>query len=172
MIGRPEESEAAPYYFTYINQVSGENGIAIVEGQLDESLAFFSDISEERSRQRYAAGKWSIRQVLNHVSDTERAFAFRALWFARGFQTPLPSYEPDLAAGEAQADNFSWATHIEEFRRVRLATISLFRNLPGDAWRRRGVAGDKPFTVRALAFIIAGHLKHHVQVIQDWYLQL
>ncbi len=90
MIVRPESTEAAPYYFTYINQVTGNDPLATAETQLEECLAFFSTISEEKSLYRYAPEKWSIRQVLNHVTDTERAFAFRALWFARGFETPLP----------------------------------------------------------------------------------
>src|SRR6202023_3497262 len=130
MTGRPQSSEAAPYYFTYIDRVSGEDPVAALEGQLQESLSLFSEISEERSLYRYAPEKWSIRQVLNHITDTERAFAFRALWFARGFQAPLPSYDQNIAAAGAEADKVSWSAHVEEFRRVRLATISLFRNLP------------------------------------------
>lgn len=170
MTGRPDETEAAPYYFTYINQVGGDDPLADIERQIGESLAFFGGISEEKSQSRYAAGKWSIRQVLNHVSDTERALAFRALWFARGFESPLPSYDQEIAAVGAQADGVSWAAHVEEFRRVRLATISLFRNLPTGAWLRRGIASGNPFTVRALAFIIAGHVTHHVRVIRERYL--
>lgn len=170
MVGRPDETEAAPYYFTYINQVIGDDGLGAVEQQLQESLNFFGGISEEKSQSRYADGKWSIRQVLNHVSDTERAFAFRALWFARGFDTPLPSYDQEVSAAGAQAGRLSWATHVEEFRHVRLASISLFRNLPAEAWLRRGIASEKPFTVRALAFIIAGHAAHHARVIRERYL--
>src|SRR5262249_36182239 len=142
MIGRPQNSEAAPYYFTYINQVAGDDVVGAVESQLEESLAFFSEISEEKSRYRYAPEKWSIRQVLNHITDTERAFAFRALWFARGFETPLPSYDQHIAASGAQADKVSWVAHWEEFRRVRLASISLFRNMPAEAWMRSGIASD------------------------------
>src|SRR5438046_4771228 len=134
MIGRPSPTEAAPYYFTYINQVTGENPMATIETQLDDSLVFFSTILEEKSRHRYAPEKWSIRQVLNHVTDTERAFAFRALWFARGFDTPLPSYDQDVAAAGAAADEIAWAAHIEEFGHVRRATIALYRNMPTDAW--------------------------------------
>ena len=93
MNGRPRPNEAAPYYFTYIDQVPGDNALAVIESQLDECLQLLSKISEDKSLHRYAVEKWSIRQVLNHLSDTERAFAFRALWFARGFDTPLPSYD-------------------------------------------------------------------------------
>ena len=170
MIGRPEPSEAAPYYFNYINQVTGEDALAIIENQLEESLALFHSISEERSTYRYAPDKWSIRQVLNHLTDTERAFAFRALWFARGFDTPLPSYDQNIAAAGAAADAVSWSAHVEEFRRVRLATISLFRNMPAEAWSRSGIASDNRFTVRALAYLTAGHVVHHLRIVRERYL--
>src|SRR5438270_475418 len=119
---------------TYINQVSGNDPRSAIQSQFDESLAFFSAISEQRSLSRYAPDKWSIRQVLNHISDTERALAFRALWFARGFEAPLPSYDQNIAASGANADHVEWGAHVEEFHRVRLSTISLFRNMPADAW--------------------------------------
>jgi len=170
MIGRPQEVEAAPYYFAYINQVVGDDVVDTIESQLEESLVFFSGISEESSLYRYEPEKWSIRQVLNHVTDTERAFAFRALWFARGFDAPLPSYDQNVAASGARADRILWAAHVEEFRRVRLSTISLFRNMPEEAWMRSGIASDNPFSVRALAFIIAGHVIHHVTVLRKRYL--
>jgi uncharacterized damage-inducible protein DinB len=170
MIGRPSSAEAAPYYFTYINQVTGENPLATIESQLDESLVFFSTISEEKSKHRYAPDKWSIREVLNHLTDTERAFAFRALWFARGFDLPLPSYDQEIAAKGANADAIPWAAHVEEFRRVRLATISLFKNMPAEAWTRTGIASDNRFTVRAMAFITAGHVTHHVRILKERYL--
>ena len=168
MIPRPQPSEAAPYYFTYINQVSGDDPLAALASQPNEPL--LSSISEEKSLHRYAPDKWSIRQVLNHVTDTERAFAFRTLWFARGFDTPLPSYDQNIAAAGAAADQVSWAAHVEEFRRVRLATISLFRNMPAEGWTRSGIASDNRFTVRALAYIIAGHFAHHVAVVRERYL--
>jgi hypothetical protein len=148
--------------------------MATLKNQLEESQAFFSAISEEQSLHRYAPDKWSIRQSLNHVSDIERAFAFRALWFARGFETSLtnqlPSYDQDAAALTAGADQVSWAAHVEEFRRVRLSTISLFRNMPAEGWTRSGIASDKRFTVRALAYIIPGHFAHHVGVVRERYL--
>ena len=108
--------------------------------------------------------------MLNHVTDTERAFAFRALWFARGFESPLPSYDQNVAASGAEADLVSWAAHVEEFRRVRLSTISLFRNMPSPAWTRSGIASDNRFTVRALPYIIPGHFAHHVSVLRERYL--
>src|SRR5438270_12786642 len=136
---RPQPAEVAPYYFVYINQVTGDAPLAAIEHQLADAQGLFSNISEQKSLHRYAPDKWSIRQVLNHVTDTERAFAFRALWFARGFDTPLPSYDQNIAAAGAQADSVAWCEHVEEFRRVRLATLSLLRNLPDDAWSRSGV---------------------------------
>ena len=168
--GRPQSTEAAPYYFTYIDQVAGDDPLVVLESQLEESLRFLSGISEEKSLHRYAPDKWSMRQLLNHVSDTERAFAFRALWFARGFASPLPSYDQTIAASGAEADRVSWAAHVEEFRRVRLATIPLFRNMPPDAWMRNGIASEKRFTVRALAYIIAGHVAHHLTILRERYL--
>ena len=170
MIGRPQPPEAAPYYFTYINKVQGDDPLAVLDRQLEEAPSFFSGISEEKSLHRYAPDKWSIRQLLSHVTDTERAFAFRALWFARGFDAPLPSFDQETAAAGAAADTVAWAAHVEEFRRVRLATLSLFRNLPPEAWMRSGIASDNRFTVRALAFIAAGHVTHHIGVLREKYL--
>jgi hypothetical protein len=170
MTGRPETSEAAPYYFTYINQVPGDNALRVMETQLGEALTMFGAISEEKSLYRYAPGKWSIRQSLSHVTDTERVFAVRTLWFARGLDTPLPSYDQDIAAAGAAADGIPWAAHVEEFGHVRRASIALFRNMPSGAWLRSGIASDKRFTVRAMAFITAGHLAHHLKILRERYL--
>jgi hypothetical protein len=166
---RPDKSEAAAYYFTYIDQVTGDDAQAVLESQLDDCAAL-SGIPEEKSLYRYAPDKWSMRQVLNHITDSERAFAFRALWFARAFDAPLPGYDQNIAAAGAGADRVCWAAHIEEFRRVRLSTISLFANLPPGAWSRSGIASDNRFTVRALAYIIAGHFAHHVRILRERYL--
>ena len=170
MIGRPAASEANTYYWQYIDQIVAEDPLQAMTTQLDEALELFSAISEEWSLRRYQAEKWSIRQVLNHVTDTERAFTFRALWFARGFGDPLPSYDQNIAANGAAADGVPWRDHVEEFRHVRLATRALFRNLPSDAWMKTGVASGNQFTVRALAFLIPGHLAHHVGILRERYL--
>ncbi len=170
MVGRPESTEAAPYYFAYIDKVPAGDIGGILETQLDEALALFSGISEERSLHRYAPEKWSIRQTLSHISDSERVFAFRAFWFARGFPSPLPDFDQTIAATGARADEIVWAIHVEEFRRVRLATLSLFGYLPAEAWMRKGVASGNPFTVRALAFIAAGHFAHHMTILRERYL--
>jgi len=169
MTGLPQRTEAAPQYFTYIDRVSGEDIRAVLDEQLVTLGARLRSISEEKSLYRYAPEKWSIRQVWNHVNDTERAFLFRAMWFARGFTAPLPGYDQEIAAAGAGADNFSWAAHVEEFQAIRRDTLAFFRNLPDEAWMRRGIASDNPFTVRALAYIIAGHVSHHWSVIEDKY---
>lgn len=171
MIGRPAPEEADKYYFTYIDKVSGQDPLRAIENQLDQYSPWLRRISEEKSLHRYARDKWSIKQVLNHVTDTERAFAFRALWFARGFTEPLPSYDQEIAAAGAKADDVPWSSHVEEFTRVRVGTISLYRNLPKDAWMKRGVASGCPFTVRALAFIIPGHVEHHCRILKEKYLR-
>jgi hypothetical protein len=166
----PDRSEAAEYYFTYIDQVVGNDICGILKSQLTDSISLLESVSEEQSLGRYAPGKWSMRQLLSHVTDTERAFVFRALWFARGFDSPLPGFDQDISVAGAGADSRSWASHVEEFRTVRRATMSFFQNLPAEAWVRRGVAGGNPFTVRALAFITAGHVTHHMRILRERYL--
>jgi len=171
MRGRPEPNEAASYYFKYIDRVPSDDDIVgTLEAQLDETLAFLQGISEEKSLHRYAPDKWSLRQVVNHLNDTERVFLFRALWFARGFDSPLPSFDENVSAETSRADEISWARHVEEFRGVRLATLAFFQNLPAEAWMRRGIASDNPFTVRALAYIAAGHITHHMGIVRERYL--
>jgi hypothetical protein len=170
MRGLPELGEAAPYYSRYIDLVQSDDVLGVLEAQVDETLAFLRGIDEAKSRHRYAPEKWSIRQVLNHVNDTERVFLFRAFWFARGFDSPLPSYNDEECARAARADEVPWARHIEDFHGVRLSTLSFFRNLPEEAWMRRGIASDNPFTVRALAYITAGHTMHHRAILRERYL--
>jgi hypothetical protein len=170
VITRPDRTEAAEYFFTYIDQV-GEGDIgAILTDQLAGTLALLRGISDEQSLHRYAPDKWSIRQVVSHVTDAERLFVFRAFWFGRGFDSPLPSFDRNMAVAGASADERSWASHIEEFQAVRGATLAFFQNLPPDAWARRGVASANPFTVRALAYMAAGHLTHHMKIVRERYL--
>jgi DinB family protein len=170
MMGRPERSEAAPYYFRYIDRIADDNIVGVLQTQLEETSALLLGVSEERSLHRYAPEKWSIRQVLSHVNDTERVFVSRAFWFARGFDSPLPSFDQDVSAAAARADEVSWASHVEEFRAIRLATLAFFRDLPVEAWSRSGIASGNPFSVRALAFITAGHASHHAAILQERYL--
>jgi len=170
MRGRPEAHETAPYYFTYIDQVVGDDPIGTLKAQLDEARNLFAGIDEEQSLTRYAPDKWSIREVVNHLSDTERAFLFRALWFARGFSDPLPGYDQLIAVAGAGADRVPFAAHRTEFEQVRAASISLFENLPEEAWLRTGIASDRPFTVRSIAFLTAGHVAHHLRILRERYL--
>ena len=170
MIGRPSSNEAAAYYFGYINRVSSDDILHELESQLGETLPFLRSIPEEKSLYRYAPEKWSIRQMWGHVNDTERVFLMRALWFARNFDTPMPSFDQDIAVAAAASNDVSWARHIEEFREIRLATLSFFRNLPEEAWTRKGIASGNPFTVRACAYIVAGHTAHHAAVLREKYL--
>jgi hypothetical protein len=169
VLGHPQKSEAAPNYSTYIDRVTADDPIAAIENQLPKTLQFVAGITEKTSLHRYAPDKWSFRQVLNHITDTERAFAFRALWFARGFESSLPGYDQNIGVGGANADKITWLAHVEEFRHVRLSTISLFKNLPPESWLRTGIADGNPFTVRALAFIIAGHVTHHIAILRERY---
>ncbi|MDP9177813.1 MAG: DinB family protein [Gemmatimonadota bacterium] len=166
----PDRSEAAEYYFTYIDQVPAGDICEILHAQLPETLALLRDITDDRSLHRYASDKWSIREVVGHVNDCERLFMSRAFWFARGFDTPMPSFDQDIAASAAGAHERSWSSHIEEFAAVRAATLTFFDNLPAAAWERRGIASENPFTVRALAYIAAGHVTHHMKVLRQRYL--
>ena len=169
MSSRPQPDEAAAYYHGYIKRVPDGDIVAILEKQLDSSLSALKNISEEKSLYRYAPGKWSIREMLNHVNDTERVFASRALWFARGFDSSLPNFDQDVSAASAHADAYAWARHVEEFTTIRLATLTFFRNMPDAAWQRSGIASGYPFTVNALAYVIAGHLEHHLAVLREKY---
>jgi hypothetical protein len=167
---RPAPDEAAEYYFRYIDQVPDGDIRQRLIAQLDELSAFLRSFSEERSQYRYAEGKWSARQVLAHVNDCERVFAYRAFWFARGFETSLPSFDQEVGMRDAAADDRSWDAHVLEFENVRAASLDLFRDLPAGAWERRGIASDVTFSVRALAWIIAGHAQHHVRILREKYL--
>ena len=167
---RPQTTEAASYYFKYIDLINSDEIVPAIRDQLGQTVQFLEGISEEQSLQAYAPGKWTIREVLNHVNDGERVFLGRAFWFARGFLDALPCFDQDVAVQFAKANDTSWADLVEEFKSVRAATISFFDKMPDEAWSRTGVASDNPVTVRALAYIIAGHLTHHVNVLRDKYL--
>jgi uncharacterized damage-inducible protein DinB len=167
---RPQTTEAASYYFQYIDLVTSDEIVPAMKDQDGQTVRFLEGISEEQSLKSYAPGKWTIREILNHVNDGERLFLSRAFWFARGFQDPMPSFEQDIAVQFAKANRMSWASLVEEFKTVRAATLSFFENLPGEAWSQSGVASDNPVTVRAIAYIIAGHVTHHLNVLNEKYL--
>jgi hypothetical protein len=169
-ISAPAPDEAAEYFHKYINQVGLGDVRQQLETQAREVMSLLRGISDDKSRHRYAPEKWSIRQVVSHVNDTERVFTYRALWFARGFGGALPSFDQDVAIAGAAADDRPWGDHIEEFGAIRAATVALFRGLQPDAWDRRGIASNNPVTVRALAYIVAGHVTHHVKILHERYL--
>jgi len=169
-MSRPERTEAAEYYFTYIDRIQQDDIVGVMESQLQDVGKFLASISEEKSLHRYAPEKWSIRQVLSHLNDTERAFAFRALWFGRDCHGPLASFDQNISVNAARADEYSWASHVAEFRDIRGSTLALFRKLPSEAWTRSGVASGNAVSVRALAYIIAGHVSHHVAILEERYL--
>lgn len=170
MTGRPQPNEAASYYSKYIERVPGDDIVDVLTKQSQETAEFLSSISEEQSLHRYAADKWSMRELLGHVNDTERVFMYRAMWFARGFEDPLPSFDQEIGFKAAESDSVSWQSHLDEFRAIRSATVAFFQNLPESGWSRSGVASDSPVTVRALAYIIAGHEAHHVAILRERYL--
>ncbi|MEW6128277.1 MAG: DinB family protein [Acidobacteriota bacterium] len=167
---RPATDEHAEYYARYTSLVADGNIVETLENQLASTLNFLKEISEEKANSRYAPDKWSIKEVLGHIIDGERIFAYRALRIARNDKTPLPGFEQD---GYIEAGNFaarSFADLLEEFKCVRQASLFLFRNLDEAAWLRRGTASDNEVSVRALAYIIAGHELHHLSVIKEKYL--
>ena len=167
---RPERTEAAAYYFTYIDQVGDGHIVDILMRQGNELRSVLNGVSEERSLHRYEPHKWTIREVLAHLNDTERLFVSRAFWFARGFDAPLPSFDQNVAIANGGANERHWRSHVEEFQAVRSSTIAFFDNLPDRAWDSRGIASDNPFTVRALAYMCAGHVTHHIKILEQRYL--
>ncbi len=170
MKGRPGADEAAEYYQKYIGRVAGDEVLGVLAEQASRVPAFLRGIGEEKSLHRYAEGKWTLREVLGHVNDCERVFTGRAWWFARAQQGALSSFDPDSCAAHGRANDLPWARHVEEFEAVRASTLAFFRGLPAEAWMRTGTASGNPFSVRALAFITAGHLDHHLALVRDKYL--
>ena len=167
---RPATSEHVPYYTRYIELVSGDNVMAALKSQVRDTIAFLNRIPAEKSLSRYAPGKWSVREVLGHMIDTERVFAYRALRIGRGDATPLAGFEQDDYIKGAAFDSVGWKSLIEEFEAVRRANILMFSGFTDDAWTRSGTANKSPITVRAIAWIIAGHELHHRKVIEENYL--
>jgi uncharacterized damage-inducible protein DinB len=168
---RPEHDEYAPYYEKYVSLVPDGNIVATLERQATATLALLRGVTEEKASSRYEAGKWSVKEVLGHITDGERIFAYRALRFARNDQTPLPGFEQDDYVRAADFDARTFASLVAEFESVRAATLTLLRSFDDAAWQRRGVASDNQVSVRALAHIIAGHELHHVGILRERYLQ-
>ena len=167
---RPRADEYAPYYSKYISRVPEGDVIATLSEQLESTLAVLRNITEEQANSRYAEGKWSIKELVGHLTDSERIFGYRLLRFARNDQTPLPGYEQDDYVANAGFDKCRLSNLIEELEHVRKSNLSLLRNLDAEAWQRRGDANDQPVSVRALAYIIAGHETHHMEILRTRYL--
>ena len=169
-ISAPDASEYAEFYETYVSLVDREDVLNALEEQTAQTQSLLARIPEEKGVFRYAEGKWSIRELIGHIIDTERIMAYRALRFARNDPTPIDGFNQEPYIANAAFDAVPIATLADELQHVRAANIRLFRNLPPEAWSRQGVASENPVTVRALAYIIAGHELHHLNVLKDRYL--
>jgi hypothetical protein len=167
---RPDRSEAAEYYFRYIDIVPDGDIRQMLASQRDEMRQLFAGIPPDRAGFRYAEGKWTLGEVVGHLSDTERLFEARAMWFARGLEGEMPSFDQNVAMAAANFAARSWQSLIDELDAVRGATIAFVADLPDEAWDRRGIASGNPFTVRALAWLAAGHVAHHLRIVRDRYL--
>ena len=167
---RPGPDEYAPYYAPYVAAAGAGDPFDALEAQSVEAGAMLGALTQEQSGFRYAPGKWSVREVVSHMSDAERVFAYRALRFGRGDQQPLVGFDQQEWAAFTNAESREISDLIAEFRAVRSATIQLFRGLPPEAFARGGVASDNPVTVRALLYIMLGHAAHHLAILRERYL--
>lgn len=166
MTARPDRDEAAAYYFRYIDLVADGDVVEAMARQRDELCRWLAELNPDHTGVRPSPTQWTMREILGHLSDAERLFVARAFWFARGFETPLPSFDQDVAAAAARAQAREWPALVDEFTCVRAATIAFFAGLPADAWPRRGVASGHVVSVRALAFIAVGHVAHHLRALR------
>lgn len=167
---RPAADEHPPYYSTYIDKVPDGDLVRILGDQVAAVLTLFRGIDEDRGNHAYAPGKWTIKEVLGHIADTERVMAYRALTFARGDTASLPSFDENSWAPAGRFGDRTVASLLDEWVAVRSSTVAMLSGLPAEAIGRSGVASGKPISVRALAYIIAGHLIHHLGIIEDRYL--
>jgi len=171
ILGRPDTSEYPPYAAVYVNLVVGDQILPILAAQLEQSTALLKSVDDRRASEfAYAPGKWTIKQILGHIIDTERIFGYRALCVARNDVTPLPGFEQDDYVAAGSFNERALNGLIDEYRAVRQSTIALFQNLPQQAWLRQGLANKYNVTVRGLAFLAAGHELHHVKILREKYL--
>lgn len=170
MISLPEPSEYAPYYGAYIQKVPPGDVLQILEAQLSETLRLMTPLDEQKAEFRYAPGKWSVKEVLGHVSDCERVFAYRALRISRSDPTPLPGFDQDEYVKQSSFGRRGLDEIAAEFALVRKTTLALFRGCTPEMLLRHGVANGVPVSVRAIVYILAGHERHHIDVIRDRYL--
>jgi hypothetical protein len=170
-MSRPQPTEYDPYYEKYVSLVPEAEIITALEKQTDELSSLFADVSEDKGTFAYAEGKWTVKEVLSHLIDGERMFAYRALRVARGDRTPIEGFEQDGYIENSHANRRPIAELIEEFKLLRAANVMFFSNLePGD-WVRSGIANNVEISVRSLAWIMAGHIRHHIAILQERYLK-
>jgi hypothetical protein len=167
---RPDDTEYAPFYARYVAGVPEDDVIAALRDSGRELDTTLSAIPESRGGFRYAPDKWTIREIVGHLIDAERIFSYRALRLARADATPLPGFEENDYARTAGSDARTLADLLDELRVVREGTVRLFASLPAEAWTRRGIVNGREVSVRALAFITAGHARHHLTVLRERYL--
>lgn len=165
-ITRPKQGEYAEYYAKYVNMVSEGDIVEILRLQGKELADFLRAVNEPQGNIVHPPYAWTIKQVVNHIIDGERIFAYRLLRIARGDKTPLPGFDENEYAKTAKVENVKLSDLAHEFDTVRAATLSLLRNLPSHAWTNTGTANDKSVSVRALAWIMAGHLQHHLAIMR------
>ncbi|MEH7095365.1 DinB family protein [Neobacillus vireti] len=170
MIQRPSVSEFPEYYLPYVNLVPDGDLLVTLKENLEKLVSLAEDLSEEAGQSRYAPGKWSLKEVLGHITDTERIMSYRLLRVGRGDQTPLAGFNENDYIAASNFNILSVKQIIEDFTAVRKATITLVNNMPEEAWERIGVANNSDITTRALAYIIAGHALHHLNIINERYL--
>jgi uncharacterized damage-inducible protein DinB len=166
---RPGANDSHPAQHAYIALVPEDDVLSAMEQQSSATQRIFSSLDEGKASYRYATGKWSVKQIIGHLADAERVFGYRALCIARGETNPLPGFDEDLYVQHAGFDDWRLGDLAEEYALVRRSNIVFFRNLPEEAWERRGVANDHPVTVRALAYSIVGHERHHLNVLRERY---
>ena len=167
---RPESNEYAPHYSRYVDRVPETDILTALEKEGEATKKLLASIDESRGAFRYAPDKWSIKQLLGHVEDSERVFTYRALTFARGGKVALPGFDQDDFMGSSSFDKSTLRERAEGLDAIRRATLSLFRGLDDAAWERSGTASDAHVTVRALAYITLGHERHHLAILRERYL--
>jgi len=168
--GRPQTGEYASDYQRYIDLATEDDVVAALDAQSHETATLLGSISEQQASHRYEPDKWSIKQLVGHIADSERIFAYRALRIARGDTTPLPGFEQEPYVANAGSDDRPVSELVEELAAVRRANVMMLRALPAEAWSRVGTASDNPISVRALVFIILGHERHHLRILRERYL--
>jgi hypothetical protein len=171
MINRPEKDEFAPYYLPYVNSVPEGDIISILTKQLEDTKLLLKEVTEEQGTFRYAPGKWSIKEVVGHMTDTERIMAYRLMSIARGETVSLPGFDESLYVANSSFNDQSFEQLLEHFSVVRESTLVLLQSLNADAWLRTGLANNTGVSVRGVAYIIAGHAMHHCKIIKERYLE-